>query len=123
MVAQVAQVFELIPSEQRASSIILVNNYGKAGAIDYFGRRLGLPLSTSGHLSYFFWRQKIERPTSVVALGYSEELLKSVFSVVEEKAKTFHPYAMPYENHLPIFLCSGLKSDLSLVWEQFKRMD
>jgi 4-amino-4-deoxy-L-arabinose transferase-like glycosyltransferase len=120
---EVAKVFERIPADQQKDSLILVNNYGKAGAIDHFGPQYKLPKAVSGHLSYFIWGYGIEKPAFVVSVGYPLELLNSMYSRVEESGKIYHKYSMPYENNIPIYLCSQPKYLMSEVWEKFKRMN
>ena len=50
----VAGVVRSLPSSERANVVILTSNYGEAGAIDRFGRALGLPQAFSGH-NNFWW--------------------------------------------------------------------
>ena len=35
--------------------------------------------------------------------------------------KTDSPYAMPYENNRPIFVCRDLRTPLANVWDRLKR--
>ena len=44
-----------LPEEERKSCAIFGQNYGQAGAIDFFGAKMGLPLAISGHQNYFYW--------------------------------------------------------------------
>ena len=43
MVRETARVYNALPPEERARTAIFANDYGEAGAIDYFGPRYGLP--------------------------------------------------------------------------------
>ncbi|MDQ2918334.1 MAG: glycosyltransferase family 39 protein, partial [Verrucomicrobiota bacterium] len=55
MVRSVASAYEkLSPGEQKTAGIFC-QNYGQAGAIDFFGPKYGLPLALSGHQNYFYW--------------------------------------------------------------------
>ena len=51
----ISGVYHNIPASERAGCAILAGNYGEAGAIDYYGPKLGLPKAISGHNSYFDW--------------------------------------------------------------------
>jgi hypothetical protein len=55
MTAMTAQAWSRIPAEERSDCGIFAQDYGQAGAIDFFGRRYGLPPALSGHQTYFLW--------------------------------------------------------------------
>ncbi len=55
MAATVARVYHALPQAEQPGCAILGGNYGEAGAIDYYGPKLGLPKAISGHNSYFYW--------------------------------------------------------------------
>ena len=49
MVAKVSEAYLKLSPEERPGCGIFAQNYGQAGAIDFFGRRYGLPPALSGH--------------------------------------------------------------------------
>src|SRR5205823_362367 len=55
MVASVAHVYHHLRPEDRERAAIFCQNYGEAGAIDFFGRAFDLPQAISGHQNYFLW--------------------------------------------------------------------
>ncbi|HSR58014.1 MAG TPA: glycosyltransferase family 39 protein, partial [Candidatus Binataceae bacterium] len=55
MAAAVAQVYDGLPADVRARTAIFGSNYGEAGAIDFYGPKLGLPHAISGHDNYWYW--------------------------------------------------------------------
>ena len=55
MAAATSIVFHSLTTEEQAKTAIFANNYGEAGAIDFFGPRYGLPKAISGHQTYFYW--------------------------------------------------------------------
>ena len=55
LTALVADGWQRIPEPERSDCAIFGQNYGEAGAIDFFGPRYGLPPSISGHLTYYLW--------------------------------------------------------------------
>jgi len=54
-VAAIARVYHSLTPEEQAKTAIYCNNYGQAGAVDFFGERYGLPKAISGHQNYFLW--------------------------------------------------------------------
>jgi hypothetical protein len=41
--------------------------------------------------------------------------------MTRDRALTDNPYAMPYENGRPIFLCRDLKVPMTRLWGRLKR--
>ena len=119
MVETVVRIYQSLPSEERAKTAILARNYGEAGAIDFFGRRHGLPKAISPHQNYYLWGPRHYTGESMIVLGYDRETVEEYFSRVEEAGRVDHPYAMA-EEHYQIFLCRGLKQPLPELWPQWK---
>ncbi len=55
MVAAVDEAYESLTPDEQAKACIITTNYGEAGAMEYYGRELGLPRAISGHNSYYLW--------------------------------------------------------------------
>ncbi len=55
MVAVVAEAYNSLTPEEKTKCVFIGNNYGEAGAIDFFGGGYNLPKSISGHNSYWLW--------------------------------------------------------------------
>ena len=121
MTATVARVYNSLPAEERPKCGILTRNYGEAGAIDYFGRAYGLPGAISGHQNYWLWGPGPDTGECLIVVGYTRAQLEQWFGSVTQAAETYHPYAISFENHRPIWLCRQPKfRTLPDVWPQFK---
>lgn len=55
MAAEVARVYRALPADEQAKCFVFVRNYGEAGAIDFFGRKYGLPPAACAHNNYWLW--------------------------------------------------------------------
>jgi Dolichyl-phosphate-mannose-protein mannosyltransferase len=122
MTAEVARVYNAIPPDQRKDCGIFAQNYGEAGAIDYFGRAYGLPSAISGHQNYFYWGPREYTGSCLVVIGDTRDHLRLKFETVIEEGETFHPYAMPFENHRRIWLVRGPKfGTLQELWPSLKK--
>src|SRR5262249_44162854 len=55
MATSVADVYRSLPEADRHQAAIFAQNFGEAGAIDVYGKSLGLPPALSGHQNYFLW--------------------------------------------------------------------
>jgi hypothetical protein len=120
MTAAVARVYASLTPEERRDVIIVTGNYGEAGALNYYGRRLGLPPAVSQHNSFFLWGPGSGTGRLVIAVGMSVEDLAAGFESVTEAARLTSPYAMPYETADPILVCRGLKRPLADAWRSGK---
>jgi 4-amino-4-deoxy-L-arabinose transferase-like glycosyltransferase len=121
MAATVAKVYGSIPPDRRAACGIFANNYGEAGAIDYFGRGYGLPPALSGHQNYWLWGPRGYTGECLIVVGGRRESLESFYNDVVLAAEADHPYAIPYERHLPIWIVRGLRGgSLERFWPDLK---
>jgi Dolichyl-phosphate-mannose-protein mannosyltransferase len=119
MVSEVAKVYNSLPPEQRAKTGILAGTYGDAGAIDFFGPRLALPKSISGHQNYYLWGPREYTGESLIVLHYDLEDVQRWCQSVQVGPK-LDPYYGMAEEHYTILVCSGLKKPLAEVWPRFK---
>ena len=118
-VAAVARVYHSLSPEEQAKAAIFCDNYGQAGAIDFFGPRYGLPKAISGHQNYFLWGPRNYTGEMVILVGVPESDARKQFASVEVAATLNIPYAYAYETR-PILLCRGLKGNLQTLWPRVK---
>jgi hypothetical protein len=117
-VASIGSVYgRLSPADQQQAAI-LAYNYGEAAAVDYFGKRYGLPPSISGHNQYGLWGPGKASGDVVIAIGFTEANLRRYFDEVVPAASVFPPYALPEESGLTLFLCRRPKMRLDRLWPQ-----
>lgn len=120
MAQVVAAAYDRLPAEERARTAIFGQNYGQAGAIDFFGPRYGLPHAISGHQSYFLWGPRGYTGESALVLGDRREVLESKCEEVTPAGRVEHRYSMPH-NRFEVFHCRGLKPPFPEMWPQLKR--
>jgi hypothetical protein len=121
MAKEVARVYNTLPPEDRGKCGIGARNYGEAGAIDYFGRQYGLPPVVSGHQNYWLWGPLNYTGQCMVILGRTKEQLETSYGSVTYGGETYHPYAMPSENHRQIWICRAPKyTSLKDAWPRLK---
>jgi hypothetical protein len=123
MAATVAEVYHSLPPEEQAKCAIFGNDYGQAGAIDFYGPRLGRPKAISGHLTYWYWGPRDYTGECMIVLGDTQAGAERWFSEVKPVAKVGHPYAMAQE-HFTVFLCREPKGwTLREAWPHLKSWD
>ncbi|HWM23707.1 MAG TPA: glycosyltransferase family 39 protein [Chthoniobacterales bacterium] len=122
MALEVARVYHDLPPEQRAATAIFANSYGQAGAIDFFGKKYGLPKAISNHQSYWLWGPRGFTGGSVIVLGSDGSGDREHFASVEAVGRTYHPYSRRDE-HFEVFLCRDLNTTLPALWPKTKKWD
>jgi hypothetical protein len=121
MVQTVASAYHAIPASERQRTAIFAQDYGQAGAVDFYGPKLGLPKAISGHLTYWYWGPGGYTGETILVMGDRREVLEGKFEKVEKVGEVGHPYAMASQ-HWDLFLCRGPKgwSNLQEVWPRIK---
>jgi hypothetical protein len=120
MTAVTAQAWQRIPVELRSDCVIFAQNYGQAGAIDFFGPRYGLPKSISGHQTYWLWGPRGYSGNCMIVLDDRKEVLDQLFEQVELIGTSDNIYSI--ERQTPVFLCRGAKfGTLAQLWPRLKR--
>jgi hypothetical protein len=117
LVSDVARAWNQLTPEERGRAIVMTGNYGEAGAIERLG---GDMVAASGHNNYWLWGPGSRSGDPMIVLTRSRENLEKEFTSVEQAGETDCGDCMPYENHLPIFICRGLKQPLTAVWPRVK---
>ena len=120
LAAAIARVYASLSPQEAAKALISTQNYGEAAALEFFGKKYGLPPVISGHNQYYLWGTHGNSGQVLIdvhgdcgkSLGlYQSATLAATFS---------HPYVMPYENQIPILICRGLKHPLADIWTRIK---
>jgi hypothetical protein len=121
IVAEVNQAYLKLSPEERAGCAIFAQDYGQAGAIDFLGRRYGLPPALSGHQTYYLWGPRGYSGNCLIVLDDSREKLEDLFERVEYVgASQDNPYAL--EREVPVFICRGAKfGSLEEIWPKLKK--
>jgi hypothetical protein len=119
----VAKVYKSLSPEDQAKCAIFSTNYGRCGAIDFFGDAYGLPNSIGSHNNYWHWGTREYTGEIVMIVGGTLEDHKDDFETCELAGVSTCSYCMPYENNVNIFICRGLKVSLKEAWKYEKHYD
>ncbi len=118
MVANVAQAYNSLPRAQRQVTAIFAQNYGEAGAIDFFGPKYGLPPAISGHQNYYYWGPRQYTGQSMIVLGADRACLEKFFQHVTLVGHFGVPLALERGS---IWWCTGPRGwTLRQVWPTLK---
>jgi len=121
IVDETAVAWNRIPAAERQGCGIFAQDYGQAGAIDFLGRRAGLPPALSGHQTYFLWGPRGYSGNCMIVLDDRREVLERLWEHVEYVGTSAdNPYAL--EKQIDVFLCKGAKfGTLTQLWPKLKR--
>jgi len=120
LAAQVAEIYRALPADEQKQAVFLGNNYGEAAAIDVLGRPLGLPPAVSGHNNYFLWGPQGHDGSVVIRLGRRLEDLLKFYASCTYAGVTDNPWAIPYENGKPLWVCRGRHPPIDKAWASFR---
>ena len=118
---QIAAIYRALPAAEQAKAAIVASNYGEAAAIDFYGRPDALPPALTGQNQYFLWGSHGYDGSVVIHINGDPMRWRNFCDSVAIVATFGVPYAMPYENGRPIFVCRGMHANLSQTWDRFKR--
>jgi len=121
IVAETALAWNRLSPDERNDCGIFAQDYGQAGAIDFLGRRYGLPQSLSGHQTWFLWGPRNYSGNCMIVLDDNRETLERLWNHVELVGTSAdNPYAL--EKQLDVFICRGSKfGKLPELWPWLKK--
>ena len=125
---KIAGIYNKLTLEEKEKCIIWVRNYGEAGAVDFFGKKYGLPKAYCGHNSYWYWADLDKEISTVIFVSYSDNPAERLaelkhrnwFESIELAGVKECRYCMPHENGRPLFLCRGAKITIKQIWADEK---
>jgi len=113
--------YDQLPEHEKSKALVFGQNYGEAGAVNFLGKKHDLPQAISGHNSYWLWGYPRNFSGDVlIVIGSNKEDNSEFFESVEQVSTASNKYAMPYENHLPVFICRKLKGTPEDLWNRIK---
>lgn len=120
MVATVAEVYESLSPEEQKDCIILTRNYGQAGAIDFFGKRYGLPNALCTFMTYYYWGPGDRSGEVAITVGLSRENI-ALYQEAGLAATVANERVNRFENNVPILLCRKPTKSIQEAWKSIER--
>ena len=105
-------------ARERAGALLYGANYGQAGALDLYGRELGLPPVVSMAGSWYFFGPGDRPGNPVVLLGVEPEELVSIgCASVEVATRVENYWGVPEERDVPVTFCYDPSISVQRLWE------
>jgi hypothetical protein len=111
-----AQAYRALTPEQQQEVVIGAANYGRAGALDYYGPRLGLPPVVSSAGSFWFFGPGAKSGNVALIIEDTDEALKQVWEDVRPVAHIHSDWSVGEERDTNIFLCLRPRTTLQELW-------
>jgi hypothetical protein len=115
-----------LPADERGSDRnkacgIYAQDYGQAGAIDFFGPKLGLPPALSGDRTYWLWGPRGYSGNCLIVLDDRRERLQQLFEEVDFVGLSpDNEWAL--ESEISVYICRKPKfGTLADLWPKLKR--
>ncbi len=121
----VATAWFAIPESQRDHIVIYAENYGLAGAVNFYGNKMGLPEAISFHDSFAIWAPDTlgMTPDSLILIYINDdsEDVNRYFKDVREAGLLENPYAR--ESGMPVYICRNPIAEFPEIYLQIARQN
>jgi len=121
----VAKTYYSIPQSRRADVVIYAENYGLAGALNFYGKKTGLPEAVSFHDSFAMWAPDslAANPDSLILIYINDdsEDVNRYFKDVREAGILSNPYAR--ESGMPVYICRNPVAEFREIYLQIARQN
>jgi hypothetical protein len=115
----VARVYRSLPSAEQAEAVLYGSNYGEAGALDFYGRELGLPPVVSLAGSFYLFGPGERTGRVIIFLGVEPEEISAISCQSLELAdRVTNRWGVPEERDVPIVVCREPDMTLQEFWTQ-----
>lgn len=124
MTKKAADAYHTLSNEEKKRTILFCDNYGQAGAVNYFGHQYNLPEAYSDNASFLYWIPDSLHFDNVVLLTDDREEMQHPFikdfqSAILKDSVT-NPYAREYGS-LIIVLKGGNENFKKMFVEKIKK--
>jgi 4-amino-4-deoxy-L-arabinose transferase-like glycosyltransferase len=120
---ELARTMAGVYGRAQGQPVIFTSNYGEAGALDRYGRALGLPAAYSGHNAFADWGPPPDRPGPVFVVGLDPPDLRAYFRGCRLEARVSNAAEIDNdERHAPIALCSATRGPWSRIWSNLRHL-
>jgi 4-amino-4-deoxy-L-arabinose transferase-like glycosyltransferase len=124
-VRQVADVYDSLPAADRARAVLFTGNYGEAGALDRYGKPLGLPDVYSGQNELYRYGPPPDSKTvAVVVLEAPPAAVAARFGPCEFRTR-LHNWAGVDNEELEagVYVCRELPRPWRALWPSLQHYD
>ena len=115
-VATVARVYHALPPDDQRQAVIAGDNYGEAGAIEFYRGRYGLPSPICGCGSYWFFGPGPLPGTVLISVRADSAKLALFYADVRRAAHIRSPWSVQEERDIPVWVARRPRTTLQALW-------
>jgi hypothetical protein len=115
-VAAVGEEWNAMPQPEQQETVLAATNYGRAGALDFYGAQHRLPRVVSGAGSYWFFGPGEKPGTRLLILGAYPEQLSMLYKRCTLLREVRNAWGVEEERVVPITRCEGPRQPLQAAW-------
>jgi 4-amino-4-deoxy-L-arabinose transferase-like glycosyltransferase len=123
MVAEVAQIRDSLPAQERTTLGILAGDEGEAGAVNLYGPAYGLPTAISGMNSNWYRGYGNPPPETVIVVGEQRNFVDGNFEFCALAGRVTNRYGIANSSVADwneIFVCRHLRQPWPEFWKRFR---
>ena len=102
--------------DERARAVIIGGNYGQAGALDFYGPRLGLPRAIASVGTYWFFGPGSKPGDVSLLIGADPDEVKEFFAQCAVLERVPNAWSVREERNVPVVKCVGPRKSLQALW-------
>jgi 4-amino-4-deoxy-L-arabinose transferase-like glycosyltransferase len=122
LAAQVGQVVDGLPPNQRSHAVIVTADYGQYSALVLLGS--GLPPVYSGHNSTYDWGRPSDGAAPIIVVAFDPQTVATDFLGCQVAATIDNGYGLPtQEQGESIWVCAGPIQAWSKLWPSLRHID
>lgn len=111
----VGETYQKLTPAQQARCLIMANNYGESGSVNFYGTKYDLPPVISFNDSYIYWAPDSIAAAYLIKIGDSDNL-GELFHHVEITGRISTSYAR--QKGTPVYFCADPKTDINRVYQE-----
>ncbi|HTT68254.1 MAG TPA: glycosyltransferase family 39 protein [Gemmatimonadales bacterium] len=115
-VRALATAYVALPPLERAQAVIIANNFGEAGAAEFYGPKIGLPPVVCAQGSYWFFGPGTRPGVVAITIGEGREGLRRLYDSVEVAGRLTNPLTVREEQVLTVYVARRPRETLQEVW-------
>jgi hypothetical protein len=120
MTQKTAQAYNTLSDEEKKHTLIFADNYGQAGAINYYGKEYGLPVAYSDNASFLYWLpDSLRLHNLILVTGDKQEMQRpflNYFSSAELSDSITNQYAR--EHGSLIIILKGANEKMNQLFSE-----
>ncbi len=118
--ATVARVYDSLSPADRRRTVLGADNYGEAGALEFYGPRWHLPPVVCGCGSFWYFGPGKRPGTVLVDVGTDSAELATVWRDVRLASRIRSPWSVPSERDVPVWIARDPRMTLQQVWPRLR---